>query len=180
MTPIINICALQHDYIAATKKTPLSFSVKSGGCIVLRGGNGTGKSTLLRLIAGILPVEQGTISVTPSFSYLGAEFGIKESATVLHYQRFITALNGICETILPLHRPIHNLSSGQKLSLRLQSALRPDRKLWILDEPTRFLDQTAIQHLWNCIRLHHEQGGATLIASHDDVPITHHTTTIQL
>ncbi len=173
MTILIDIQALQHNYIATTKTHPLSFSVKGNECVVLRGHNGAGKSTLLRLIAGIIPVEQGAITVSVPFSYLGAEFGLKESATVLSYQRFIIALNGACTTTLPRHRPLHSFSSGQKLSLRLQSALRPDRKLWILDEPTRFLDKTATQHLWDCITLHNEQGGATIIASHDDVPITH-------
>ncbi len=161
---------LIHPYIAMTQNAPLSMDVRTSECMWIKGDNGTGKSTLLKLIAGVLPVEVGHLSVSAPFSYLGAELGIKMHATLGDYQRFMTALGSKCESSLPHNRELDSFSSGQKLWIRLQAALRSDRPLWILDEPTRFLDATHEALLWDKVKQHCACEGAVIVASHS--PIT--------
>lgn len=152
-----------------TQKTPLSVDVHSGTCIWIKGDNGAGKSTFLKLIAGILPVELGQLSVSVPFSYLGAELGIKMHATLKDYQRFTKAIGASCESSLPKNRELDSFSSGQKLWIRLQASLRPDRPLWLLDEPTRFLDATHEALFWDKVKQHYQNDGAVVVASHGPV-----------
>ncbi len=149
-----------------TQKTPLSINVHSGECMWIKGDNGAGKSTLLKLIAGVLPIEVGHLEASAPFSYLGAELGIKRHATLKDYQRFTKALGVSCESPLSQNRELDSFSSGQRLWIRLQSALRSDRPLWLLDEPSRFLDTKHEALLWDKIKLHCASGGAAVIASH--------------
>ena len=166
---MLTIRDLIHPYIAMTQKTPLSIDVHAGECLWIKGDNGAGKSTLLKLIASVLPAKGRHLEVSVPFSYLGAELGIKTHATLKDYQRFTKALGASCESSLPSNRELNSFSSGQKLWIRLQAALRPDRPLWLLDEPTRFLDATHEALLWDRVKLHCASGGAAVVASHTPV-----------
>ncbi len=166
---MLTIRDLIHPYIAMTQKTPLSIDVHAGECLWVKGDNGAGKSTLLKLIASVLPVEVGHLEVSALFSYLGAELGIKTHATLKDYQRFTKALGASCESSLPPNRELNSFSSGQKLWIRLQAALRSDRPLWLLDEPSRFLDTTHEELLWEKVKQHCASGGAAVVASHTPV-----------
>lgn len=153
-----------------TQNRSLSLDISAGTCCWIKGNNGAGKSTLLKLIAGILPVEHGQLSVSVPLSYLGAELGLKTHATLKEYQRFTAALGMKFESSLPKNRELKDFSSGQKLMIRLQATLRPDRPLWLLDEPTRFLDATHEALLWGKIKSHCADGCAVIVASHS--PLT--------
>lgn len=152
-----------------TQSVPLSVTISAGTCMWIKGDNGAGKSTLLKLIAGVMPVETGSLSVSVPFSYLGAALGIKMHATLKDYQRFAKVLGAECESPLPQNRELESFSSGQKLWIRLQAALRSDRPLWLLDEPTRFLDATHEALLWDKVKQHCTSGGAVIVASHSTV-----------
>lgn len=167
---MLTVRDLAHPYITITYSAPLSIHVRGGECIWIKGDNGAGKSTFLKLIAGVLPVEEGYLKASVPFSYLGAELGIKTHATLKDYQRFTSVLGVSCESTLPKNREIDSFSSGQKLWIRLQAALRSDRSLWLLDEPTRFLDATHETLLWDKVKRHCANGGAAVVASH--TPIT--------
>lgn len=167
---MLNIRDLTHPYIAMTQNQPLSIDISAGMCLWIKGDNGAGKSTLLKLIAGVLPAENGQLSVSVPLSYLGAELGLKTHATLKEYQRFIATLGIKVELSLPKDRELKDFSSGQKLMVRLQAALRPDRPLWLLDEPTRFLDTTREALLWDKVKSHCAGGGAVIVASHS--PLT--------
>ncbi|MES2252495.1 MAG: ABC transporter ATP-binding protein [Pseudomonadota bacterium] len=167
--PLLIIRDLVHPYIAMTQRAPLSVDVCEGACVWIKGDNGAGKSTFLKLIAGVLPVENGCLAMSVPFSYLGAELGMKMHATLADYQRFMAALGAECSSDLSKNRELNCFSSGQQLWIRLASALRPDRPLWILDEPTRFLDATHEALLWNQVKQHCASGGAVIVASHNSV-----------
>jgi len=160
---------LVHPYIAMTQRIPLSVGVCAGACVWIKGGNGAGKSTFLKLLAGVLPIETGCLTLSVPFSYLGAELGMKMHATLADYQRFMTALGVECVSHLPRNRELNQFSNGQQLWIRLAGALRPDRPLWILDEPTRFLDTTHESLLWDRVKQHCAGGGAVVVASHGPV-----------
>ncbi len=166
---MLTVRDLTHPYIAMTKNVPLSVDVCAGECLWIKGYNGAGKSTFLKLIAGILPVEIGSLEASVPFSYLGAELGMKAHATLKDYQRFIKALSADCESSLPQNRELDSFSSGQKLWIRLQAAIRFDRPLWLLDEPSRFLDATHETLLWDKVKQHCANGGAVVVASHSPV-----------
>jgi heme exporter protein A len=160
---------LIHPYIAMTRSVPLSVTISAGTCMWIKGDNGAGKSTLLKLIAGVLPIEIGHLEVSVPFSYLGAELGLKTHATLKDYQRFAKVLGAECASPLPQNRELDSFSSGQKLWIRLQTTLRHDRPLWLLDEPTRFLDTTHEALLWDKLKQHCATGGAVVVASHSPV-----------
>jgi heme exporter protein A len=163
---------LRHPYIAVTEQMPLTISITAGDCIWIKGDNGAGKSTLLKLLAGVLPIESGQLDICASFSYLGAELGMKMHTTLADHLQFIAAL-GVSNTDelahLPKRRELGDFSSGQKLWIRLASALRSDRCVWLLDEPSRFLDIAHESLLWQKINDHCRTGGAVLVASHSSV-----------
>ncbi|MDP3371331.1 MAG: ATP-binding cassette domain-containing protein [Candidatus Paracaedibacteraceae bacterium] len=166
----LNIQDLQHPYIAMTQIKPLSINIKPCECLWVKGDNGSGKSTFLKLISGILPATFGHIELFAKITYLGPELGMKMDATHADYQQFIMKLGAKCTSELSKKRELNSFSSGQKLNIRLQAALRSDRPLWILDEPTRFLDSKSEAVLWGRIRQHCDGGGAAVIASH--APVT--------
>ncbi|MES2607656.1 MAG: ABC transporter ATP-binding protein [Pseudomonadota bacterium] len=167
--PLLVVRDLQHVYISMTQSEPLSVNISAGICLWIKGDNGSGKSTFLKLIAGVLPVDIGHLTVSGPFSYLGAELGMKMHATLADHQRFTKALGVECESSLPKNRELDNFSSGQKLWIRLASALRPDRPLWLLDEPTRFLDAKHETLLWGRVKQHCASGGSVVVASHTPV-----------
>ena len=172
MSALLSVIDLKHDYIARTVDHPLSFNVTSGSCIWIKGENGTGKSTFLKLSSGILPTPNEAILVNTPFTYLGPEWGFKQQVTLTHYQRFMTVC-GLERSFwdqwtpnFPKNRVMDTFSSGQKLWIRLGGALRSDRALWLLDEPTRFLDAAREKQVWDLINQHCQKGGAVVVASH--------------
>ena len=164
--PFLTVRDLQHPYIAMTQTAPLSIEVSAGSCLWIKGNNGAGKSTFLKLIAGVLPVDVGHLSVSVQVSFLGAELGMKMHATLKDHQRFMGVLESACASSLPKGHELSSFSSGQQLWIRLAGVLRSDRPLWILDEPTRFLDAKHEALLWDNVRQHCDGGGAVIVASH--------------
>lgn len=183
--PVLSMQGVQHPYIACTHEKPLCVDADAGECLWIKGDNGAGKSTFLKLIAGVMPIEQGSMVLSTRFSYLGAKLGMKMQTTHAEYKRFIAALSDqhsakdvstiandvfcLQTSHLPKNRELNNFSSGQQLSIRLTAALLSNRPLWILDEPTRFLDSKNEKFLWDRIKNHCDKGGVVIIASHEDV-----------
>ncbi len=157
----------------------VSFTVKPGCALVLRGPNGIGKTTLLRTIAGLQPAASGVVKATPeTMVYAGHADGIKATLTVSENLIFWAQVFGTTDINRAMHafqitqfanRPAGALSAGQKRRLGLARLLVTGRHLWILDEPTVSLDTDAVEMFAAAVRTHLGNGGSALIATHIDL-----------
>jgi heme exporter protein A len=169
MENLLDIKNLSHPFISRTQNESISLSLQKGECVWVKGENGTGKSTFLKLIAGILPLEKGIICLSSRYSYLGAELGVKCHAAISDFEHFTATLGKPQTSNLQKEKEFNTLSSGQKLWVRLQAALLIERPLWILDEPTRFLDKKKEELLWTRVNQHCRNGGAVVFTSHTHI-----------
>jgi heme exporter protein A len=167
----------------------LSFSLAGGEALVVTGRNGSGKSSLLRLVAGLLRAEGGRISLEggdPEASigeqahYLGHQDALKPSLTVEENLQFWGAYLGPAEKE-PEHAlerlglseladlPAAYLSAGQRRRLSLARLITVHRPIWLLDEPASPLDAEGQVRLADLIQLHLTRGGLILAAAHGPV-----------
>ena len=169
----------------------LSFSLDDGNILVLKGRNGAGKSSLLRVLAGlILPVsgnilwDKKSIYDEPEQYYARCHFvghmnAIKPALTVLENISFWhryrskendTPLNALKDfNLLTLHDvPARFLSAGQKRRLALARLRVTPAKIWLLDEPAASLDEAMVKSFETLMQKHRKDGGIIVISTHHD------------
>ncbi|ESR25962.1 ABC transporter involved in cytochrome c biogenesis, ATPase component CcmA [Lutibaculum baratangense AMV1] len=169
----------------------VGFEVRSGEILELRGPNGVGKSSLLRLVAGLVDRTAGDIALQggdeeltlpEQAHYVGHLDAIKPPLTVLENLRFWGEMlgEGSVEPRAALEAvglsalaqfPAYTLSAGQRRRLSLARLLCAKRPVWLLDEPTTALDRASRETLYGLVRAHAADGGLTLVATHDDLPL---------
>lgn len=170
----------------------LGFVLPAGESLVVTGRNGSGKSSLLRLIAGLLHPNEGRItleggdpeaSTAEQAHYLGHLDALKPSLTVLENLHFWSRYLGPAETppAAALERlglagldtvPAAYLSAGQKRRLSLARLVSVHRPLWLLDEPTTALDAEGQARLAELMRAHLARGGMILAAAHGEIGLS--------
>jgi heme exporter protein A len=164
----------------------VSLSAGAGEALVLTGRNGVGKTTLLRVIAGFLPLAAGSVRLEGVADdspfgdfchYVGHLNGVKRSLTVMETLRFFAAFLGgnaaraeEAAERLALDQladvPAGYLSAGQKRRLALARLVCAERPLWLLDEPTVSLDSASQDLLTRLVNAHLADGGIVLAATH--------------
>lgn len=153
------------------------FTLAAGEALILRGPNGIGKTTLLRAIAGLQPLDSGKVT-GEHIAYASHADGVKATLSVRENLTFWAdcfGQNGVDGAMQALNltdladRLAGNLSAGQKRRLGLARLLVTGRKVWVLDEPTISLDAASVTLFANLIRDHLASGGAALIATHIDL-----------
>ncbi|WP_337840359.1 cytochrome c biogenesis heme-transporting ATPase CcmA [Rheinheimera sp.] len=167
----------------------LSFDLPEGQVLHIQGKNGAGKSSLLRIIAGLADAEAGQVRfrgqvITASaaeFSahllFIGHQAGIHSQLNALQNLEFWAALLG-CRHYDPYQLlgqlglaglediPCYMLSAGQQRRVSLARLWLTERPLWILDEPFTSLDKQLIARLEQQIQRHCARGGAVVLTSH--------------
>ena len=168
----------------------VSFAVEPGEFLKITGPNGVGKTTLIRVVCGLLPAESGVVEwrgrpVTSSndeyhadLAYLGHLNSLKADLTARENLRFLAGLRqslGDADVDAALERvgilsrgdlAVRSLSAGQKRRLALARLLLSGAMLWILDEPVTNLDVAGIGLVEDLIRQHVGGGGLALAAAH--------------
>jgi len=169
----------------------LSLDVFSGQIIWLKGHNGRGKTSLLRLITGLATPDKGTInwgqaSLRSDFNfrehlvYIGHANGLKDDLTVSESLQFLARLHdrdctplavaGALKCLNMQHRAhalVRTLSQGQRRRVALaRLALESEPSLWVLDEPFDALDVDGISVVNRLLLDHAARGGSVLLTSH--------------
>ena len=166
----------------------LSFEAHGGAALIVTGPNGAGKTSLLRALAGFLPIEAGGFTldggdgertVGEQAHYLGHADGVKAALTAGENLAFAAAMLAgdssrkaqlAALTALGLNHvidfPARLLSAGQRRRVALARMLVAERPLWVLDEPTTALDAAAQIALAAIMRAHLKGGGILVAAVH--------------
>ena len=157
----------------------LNIELNSGQAGILHGPNGVGKTTLLRALAGLQPIESGKIEYSiDDVCYSGHADGVKPTLTVrenLEFWADIFGNHSIIEAAEQfmisdfLDLKVGTLSAGQKRRVGLSRLGLTGRLVWLLDEPTVSLDQTSVSIFENIIKDHLLKNGCALIATHIDL-----------
>lgn len=174
----------------------IKFELHAGGLLTVLGENGSGKSSLLRMLCGLVLPEAGAIfwgghnikeaaeAYRADLTYIGHLNGLKEDLTALenlltsahlvgnaiHEARALDALSAI-GIARCAHLPVRVLSQGQKRRVALAKLWLAKSKLWILDEPFAALDVASVEGLAAHLSAHLESGGMAILTTHQDVLI---------
>lgn len=160
----------------------LSLEVLPGALVHLAGPNGTGKTSLLRVMASILPISEGYVILSaPKVAFLPAnDQNLKVLETAEENLLFWSGCSkikvdiaAVLEKMKIAHlrdRPVRYFSAGQRRRLSLARVFFSEAPLWLLDEPFNGLDSESLSLAMAEISAQRQKGGAVVIAGHQEVP----------
>jgi heme exporter protein A len=169
----------------------IGFSIGLGCCLILTGANGSGKTSLLKVIAGINKPNSGKIlwneqdieefrdEFNADMQYLGHKNFAKPELTVHENLKFFSGISKT-EILIPsavkyfgleevLDKKVGKLSAGWKQRILLAKLLCCPATIWLLDEPTNNLDKQGKELLFNLITVRVKEGGIVMVSSHDEM-----------
>ena len=175
----------------------LDFSLSPGTFVQLTGPNGSGKTSLLRILCGLLAPAEGEVrwqganirslreDYFAAVTYLGHRPGVKDELSALENLRIANALHGVeisqQDAIAALQRmglggreslPARFLSEGQRRRVALARLLVCNTRLWLLDEVMTSLDKGAIRLVRSLIEEHLNRGGIAMVATHQELELS--------
>ena len=176
----------------------VSFIVKSGEVMILRGPNGKGKTTLLSNITQLLDPLSGEVKyqgikidsyiASQCFLYLGENHFAYDQLSLnqnidywlsIHNVKFNKAIRDQSIKFLfgelDLNKKFYQLSFGQKKKLQLLLLMLVNKPIWILDDPFNGLDNDTIVKITTLLSKKAENKGLIIIASHQSIAIPHRT-----
>jgi len=178
----------------------LSFELSPGEILHIKGENGTGKTSLLRILAGLALPVSGDISFegydcrkyrseyNEQIAFIGHKLGIKLELTPVENIHSYCELGKSCteQQILDVLEKVglygfeemycNQLSAGQKRRVAIAQAILSKARLWILDEPFTSLDVVGVDYFLRVIQQHINEGGMVLLTTHQEVNLENCTT----
>ena len=175
----------------------LSFRLEGHHALRVRGENGSGKTSLLRIVAGLSPAESGRVSWNDGniralgedylrdLLFLGHSNGLKDDLSPVENLRYALALAGVVADEPALREslseqglaaiadlPVKLLSQGQKRRVALtRLSFSAEKPLWILDEPFTALDAASVERLARTIAKQLHRGGMVMFTTHQEVAL---------
>jgi heme exporter protein A len=174
----------------------MNFTLHSGEALLIQGGNGQGKTSLLRLLTGLSQPADGEVrwrgkkldkireEYHREMAYIGHLNGIKDDLTPIENLRLVSQLAGRTldeaqaeERLIQLglgrclDLPCRVLSFGQRRRVALASLLCSNAQLWILDEPLTGLDVHGVALLENLLKAHIDNGGMAVLTTHQPLSL---------
>ncbi len=175
----------------------LSFRLEAHQALRVRGENGSGKTSLLRIVAGLSPAESGSVSwnnghiralgedYVRNLLFLGHSNGLKDDLSAVENLRYALALAGVGADEPALRAalvqqglsaiadlPVKLLSHGQKRRVALaRLSFSAQKPLWILDEPFIALDTASVETLARTITTQLQRGGMVMFTTHQEVAL---------
>jgi heme ABC exporter ATP-binding subunit CcmA len=165
-----------------------SAAIARGSMVVVRGPNGAGKTSLLRAIAGLLPIESGAIRLeghaprsdsAPRVGYLGHSHGLYDELTAQANLTYLArvqrrdansvevALDAARLTGRLARTPVGALSAGQRRRAALAALVLMEPAIWLLDEPHAGLDTDSRAVLEDLLRRAKHEGRTIVLSSHE-------------
>lgn len=163
----------------------LTFRLGAGELLHLRGANGSGKTSVLEMLAGLRRSDEGGIRSEPADlprHWIGHRNALAPQLSALESLRFWCGLNGVDAAAAPAalaqmqlrpgtcRRPVRTLSAGQKRRAALARLLLARRPLWLLDEPLDGLDRDGIDLFAGLLAQQLHGGGMVVVTSHQPLP----------
>ncbi|TXI18760.1 MAG: cytochrome c biogenesis heme-transporting ATPase CcmA [Nitrosomonas sp.] len=174
----------------------VNFSLGAGGLMQVRGPNGSGKTSLLRMLCGLSSPAAGEIlwcgevirdlneDYFAAMTYIGHLSGTKDDLTVIENLRIASALSGYEISEDQASEALENLglggreqllvkvlSQGQRRRVGLARLLTCKTSLWILDEPLVALDAMAVKFIQELLEHHLQQNGMVVMTTHQEIDI---------
>ncbi|RBQ34798.1 MULTISPECIES: cytochrome c biogenesis heme-transporting ATPase CcmA [Rahnella] len=171
----------------------LSFTIETGEMVQIEGRNGAGKTSLLRILAGLSSPEAGEVRwqgvntrrqrdvFHQQLLYLGHQPGVKSVLTAYENLAFYQSVNGTASADA-IYQALENvgllgyedvtvaqMSAGQQRRVALARLWLSDAPLWILDEPLTAIDKQGVSTLIELFEQHAQQGGMVLLTTHQDL-----------
>ncbi|ACY51003.1 cytochrome c biogenesis heme-transporting ATPase CcmA [Vibrio diabolicus] len=191
MLEVSNLTAIRDERVLFEN---LQFEIKPGELVQIEGRNGTGKTTLLRIVTGLGDREEGIIKwkgeeveksrdvFHQDLLFLGHQTGVKRELTALENLRFYQSIQNNRssdeEIFTALTQvglagredvPVAQLSAGQQRRVALARLWLSKQILWILDEPLTAIDKQGVKVLESLFASHADNGGIVVLTTHQDM-----------
>lgn len=159
----------------------LTFALAGGEALHVTGANGTGKTTLIRALAGLTRPYAGELGHAGAIGLLDERPALDPNLPLRKALNFWERMDGCADpsgalTVLGLDPlldvPVRYLSTGQRKRAGFAVLLNRSVPVWLLDEPLSGLDQGAIEQVTTLIQMHISDGGLALIASHQQLRLS--------
>lgn len=194
-SPVIEVTDISKTIGAHRILDGLSLEVPSGAIYGISGHNGAGKSMLLRIVAGLVRHDQGSVRVFGETVGEEVEFP-RDTGAIIDQPGFLPHYSGsknlhllamirnqithdqIAETLQRVgldpadSRPVRTYSTGMRQRLGLAQAIMEQPRLLLLDEPTSGIDRAGVAHVHDLLRTLRAQGVTILLTSHSQDEIT--------
>jgi heme exporter protein A len=170
----------------------LNLEVTPGELLFVKGANGNGKTSLLKILAGLLSPDNGQVlwqqqaitkdpyAYRDQLLYIGHQTALKPEMSAIENLIFLASLHGLrySETEITealkqwdlqgktLHLPCRQLSQGQKQRVALAQLNLSQQQIWILDEPLNALDQATSEAIETKLLRHAAENGIIVFSSH--------------
>lgn len=200
---VTNLSVIKRDRILFEN---INFAVERGGLLYVKGQNGAGKTSLLRVLAGLVAADCGEVyfcqqsidacreNFNKNLVYFGHKLGINLTLSAVENLQYwckqhqvAICIETIFDTLAQLNLvglediPVANLSAGQQRRVALARFwFKQDAKLWILDEPFTALDTQGIELLSKQITKFLSGDGAVVMTSHQALRIDYPTDELTL